>query len=208
MSKTPTAKTFVIAFATSKEFLSSFLLHDDDNDNDPNTLKGSLLNGVMDQYTVFSSPNIHNIISSFRFQYGGKGYVDNILELKKRSKYDIVQESVFLGQGSKKNYLFKMSVKGPWIGVNLVERMQPGGSLENAWLVIDHVERVKDWNSMACHVYDSTYCKVMNIAICDMQSEDTKSRWFMWYALNCVMANYNLPNPNFKGLMADSAQAN
>jgi hypothetical protein len=29
---------------------------------------------------------------------------------------------------------------------------------------------------MACHVYDSTYCRVMTIAVCDMQSEDATAQ--------------------------------
>jgi hypothetical protein len=37
-----------------------------------------------------------------------------------------------------------------------------------------HVKRVDGWTTMACHVYDLAYCKVMTIAICDMQSKDTK----------------------------------
>lgn len=101
-----------------------------------------------------------------------------------------------------------MSVQGPGSGVDQVKRMQPGGSLENVWLIFDHVKRVKDWTSMACHVYDSTYCKVMTIAICDMQYEDIESQCFMWNALNRMMANHGVPNPNFKGSMADSAQDN
>jgi hypothetical protein len=48
--------------------------------------------------------------------------------------------------------------------------MQPGGDLEDAWMMFDHVKRIKKWTTMACHVYDSTYCRVMIIAVCDMQS--------------------------------------
>lgn len=71
VSNSPTAKTFANALAASIEFFPSFLLHDDDNG--PNTLKGSLLNDVMDQYTVLSSFNICNTISSFCLQSGDKG---------------------------------------------------------------------------------------------------------------------------------------
>jgi hypothetical protein len=38
--------------------------------------------------------------------------------------------------------------------------------------MFDHVKRIKNWTKMACHVYDSTYCCVMTIAVCDMQLED------------------------------------
>ena len=62
---------------------------------------------------------------------------------------------------------------GPGSGVNLVKRMQVGDDLQDAWMMFDHVKRVKSWTTMACHVYDSKYCRVMSIAVCDMQSEDT-----------------------------------
>lgn len=68
-----------------------------------------------------------------------------------------------------------MSIERPRSGVDLVKCMQPGGSLENVWLMFDHVKRVKDWTSMACHRSNSNYCKIMTIAVCDMQSKDTKS---------------------------------
>jgi hypothetical protein len=60
---------------------------------------------------------------------------------------------------------------GPGSGVDLVKRMQPDGDLEDAWMMFDHVKRIKKWITMACHFYDSTYCRAMTIAVCDMQSE-------------------------------------
>jgi hypothetical protein len=68
--------------------------------------------------------------------------------------------------------VFKMSKVGPESGVHLVKRMQPGGDLEDTWIMFDHAKRVKHWTTMACHVYDSAYCLVMTIAVCDVQSED------------------------------------
>jgi hypothetical protein len=61
---------------------------------------------------------------------------------------------------------------GPGSGVDLVRRMQPGGDLENAWMMSDHVNRVKGWTTMADHVYDGTYQRVMTISCCDFQSKD------------------------------------
>jgi hypothetical protein len=49
--------------------------------------------------------------------------------------------------------------------VDLVKRMQPGGDLENAWLLFDQVKRVQEWTTMACHVYEATYYKVLTIAV-------------------------------------------
>ena len=57
-------------------------------------------------------------------------------------------------------------------GVEFVERLQARGDTENSCIVFDHVKRFKDWTTMACHVYDIKYCKVMTIACCDMQSKD------------------------------------
>jgi hypothetical protein len=61
---------------------------------------------------------------------------------------------------------------------------------------------------MACHIYDAAYCKVMTIAIYDMQLEDTKGQCIMWREPNDLMAKNSIENTNFKGFMADSAQAN
>ena len=61
---------------------------------------------------------------------------------------------------------------------------------------------------MAAHVYDPEYCQVMSIAVYDMQSEDAESQKLFWQSLNRVMERHGVPNPNFKGFMVDSAQAN
>ena len=61
---------------------------------------------------------------------------------------------------------------------------------------------------MACHVYNSQYCKVLTIVCCDMQFEDDAAQIFFWENLNYVMAENGVPNINFKGFMVDSAQAN
>ena len=61
---------------------------------------------------------------------------------------------------------------------------------------------------MACHVYDTKYYKVMTIALCDMQSKDAKAQELFWTQLNSVMRENGVEDVNFKGFMADSAQAN
>jgi hypothetical protein len=74
--------------------------------------------------------------------------------------------------------------------------------------MFDHVKRVKKWTTMACHVYDSIYYRVMTIAVCNMQSEDTTAQSVLWKNLDVVLARHGIPEPKFKGSMADSAQAN
>ncbi len=44
--------------------------------------------------------------------------------------------------------------------------------------------------------------------MCDMQSKDIDFESVMWCKLNKVMAKKVVPNPNFKGFMANSAQRN
>ena len=101
-----------------------------------------------------------------------------------------------------------MSEVGLGSGVDLVHRMQPGGDLENAWMMSDHVKRVKGWTTMAAHVYSGTYQRVMTISCCDFQSEDKDAQVLFWQNLNHVMARHGIPHPTFIGFMADSAQAN
>ena len=38
--------------------------------------------------------------------------------------------------------------------------------------MFDYVKHIQVWTTMAYHVYDSTYCKVMAIGVYNIQSED------------------------------------
>jgi len=71
--------------------------------------------------------------------------------MKKELKFEFIHDSVFPGQGKEKVYVFKMLTEGPRSGVDLVKHMQPGGDLQNGWMMFNHM---KDWTTMACHVYD------------------------------------------------------
>jgi hypothetical protein len=109
-----------------------------------------------------------------------------------------VQENKFPGQEKllEKVYVFKMSEVGHGSGVDLVRRMQPHGDLQDVWVMFDHVKHVKGWTTMACHVYDSAYCGVMIIAVCDMQYEDVTAQSLLWHGLNLVMADSAQTNWN------------
>jgi len=72
----------------------------------------------------------------------------------------------------------------------------------------DHVMSVVDWTTMAHHVYDLAYCKVVIIANSDMQFEDTKVQQIMWTKLNETMLKHGFLKSNFKGFMINSAHAN
>ena len=205
VARTPTATNSAITLSTSKDFLGHYLFHD--GQGEKKMLKPEEMEEVMDRFQYLSSPSIRNVISSFRSNNHG-GIIDNIMTMKRESQFEFIHDSVFPGQGKEKVYMFKMLTEGPGSGVDLVRRMQPPGDLHNAWLMFDHVKRVKDWTTMACHVYNTEYKKVMTITMCDMQSEDTKVQVQFWWSLNAVMHRHGVESPNFKGFMADSAMAN
>jgi hypothetical protein len=136
---------------------------------------------------MLSSPNIHHTIKSLKNVTKKNGYINNILELKRRLCYNYVQDNVSLGQGVPKVYLFKMSTHGLASGVDIVMHMQLGRDLENAWIMFDHVKHVQGWITMGCHVCDMAYCKVLTIDICNMQFEDVDSQILMWSSLTRLL---------------------
>ena len=207
VERTPTATNSSILLEASKELIGELLLRPEGAPQ--KNLEFHKLIPVLDQCKHMSSPSIRNQVTSFRYMRRF-GVMDSITKLRGSSNWAFVQENKFPSQGSDTNkvFVFKMSEVGPGSGVDLVKRMQVGGDLQDAWMMFDHVKRVKGWTTMACHVYDSKYCRVMSIVVCDMQSEDTIAQTVFWRNLNVVVARYNIPNPNFKGFMTDSAQAN
>lgn len=74
--------------------------------------------------------------------------------------------------------------------------------------MFDHIKHVKGWTTIACHVYNSGYCKVITIEVCNMLLEDIEGQVIMWRCLNKVLETNDLPNPNFKGFMVNSTQVN
>jgi len=86
--------------------------------------------------------------------------------------------------------------------------MQLDDDLQNVWMMFDHVKRVQRWTTMAYHVYDSIYYKVMTIVVYDMQSKDTEVQCILWRKLNVVVEKKGLGTFIFKGFMVDSVEAN
>ncbi len=91
---TPIAKTFAIPFNASKTFLARHMF-DDCNNGTMELLKGEQLEHIQDKFYELNSPNIHNLVVSFKHHLGG-GYIDNIFELKSNNRYDYIQECCFL----------------------------------------------------------------------------------------------------------------
>ncbi len=74
--------------------------------------------------------------------------------------------------------------------------------------MFDNVKCVVSWTTMACHVYNLVYCKMMTTVICDLQYEDMEFQQVMWTKLNDMMLKHNFPKSKFKGFMANNAQSN
>jgi hypothetical protein len=203
-SRTPRATMLAIALAISKTSLSEYLLNEDGQVL-VEVLKGDKLCQVMDKFIVLFSPYVWNLVASFKYRLGDIGYISSILAFKTNNGYCYIQDSCFPRQQlGDKLLMFKMSMHGNGSGYDLVKQMQPRGNLQTVWIMFDHVKHVKGWTTLACHVYDFLYYKVMMIVICDMQYEDMAVQCVMWWNLNKVMANNGVPNPNFKGFMANS----
>jgi hypothetical protein len=99
---------------------------------------------VLDKCKYMSSPSIKNDVIAFKY-IGRFGAMDGITMLKGCSHWAYIQENKFLGQGSDsdKMFIFKMSEVGLRFGVLLVKQMQPGSDLEDAYIMFDHVKRIK-----------------------------------------------------------------
>ena len=186
MERTPWATNSSIVMEATKELLGEFLLRPEGDSSW--VLDFTDLVPVLDKCKFITSPNIRNEVSSFK-HFKKFGIIDSITKLRGASKWAFVQESKFPGQGTDKDkvFVFKMSEIGPSSGVDLVKCMQARGDLQCAWMIFNHVKRVKECTTMACHVYDSLYCKVMTIDVCDMQSEDCTAQVLFWRNLNSVV---------------------
>jgi hypothetical protein len=115
VSKTPTAKKFTIAMATSKEILDKYLIH---NGIGPKKmLRGQELEDILDKFEHLSSPNLQNTISLSRSS-GKKRAYDSIMAMQRYTTIEYIHSNIFLGQGKDKVYVFKMLVDGPGSGVD------------------------------------------------------------------------------------------
>ena len=207
VAKTPHAKSSAISLVVGRELLMKGLV---DENGDGKKLSEDDFAQVLEKWSALSTPHMNNMIKDARVLCGQGGYIDNIPKLKKASTYDYIHDSRFPGQGGGSDivYLFKMSTVGAGSGVDLVRRMQLGGDLQFAWIMFDHVKRVVGWTSLGAHVYDPVYCKVMTICVCDMMCEMADAQEQMWVSMLALLRQHGLEDVNFKGFMADNAQAN
>jgi hypothetical protein len=175
VERTPQATHNKIVLEASKDIVGEFL-HSSDNDIQC-LISLKELEHVFESCRELNSPNLRLKITSFKY-LRRFGVMDGIAKLRGVSNWTYVQRNQFPGQGddADKVFVFKMSEVDRGSGVDLVHRMQPGGDLENAWMMSDHVKRVKGWTTMVAHIYEGTYQRAMTISCCDFQSEDKKPK--------------------------------
>ncbi len=107
---------------------------------------------INEKFCELSSPNIRNLVVYFK-HHSTSGYIDNILQLKSKNRYDYIQECCFPQQvHGQKVFIFKMSINDVENGVSFITQMQPTGDLQYVWIMFDHVKCVAGWTTMACHV--------------------------------------------------------
>ena len=126
VARTPNATSSAISLAVGKKLLLQGLIDEDGGGN--NLLEGEL-SLVFEKWSKLSTSSMNNMISDAKLHLGLGGYVDNILKLKRGSRYDFIHDSCFPRYGSNLAYIFKMSTVGPGSGVDLARRMQKGGNL-------------------------------------------------------------------------------
>jgi len=86
VSRTLGATMLVITLPKSKTFLLEHLLNEDGHGL-VEVLKGDKLRQVMDKFLALSSPNVRNLVTSFKHRPRNKRYVYNILVLKVNNGY-------------------------------------------------------------------------------------------------------------------------
>lgn len=102
-----------------------------------------------------------------------------------------------------------MSLKGPGSGLDLIRRMQPGGDLQDSWVMSDVMHRMheKQWCTMSAHVYDHLYRGLCTIFVCELVSEDTPALETAWKVMKRVCKANGVDNVQFCGFIADNASA-
>ena len=102
-----------------------------------------------------------SVVSSKCFIWSGMGSMDNKMLFKDHFGFKYIHISWFPGQSTNKVLVLKMPLDLASSGVDCVRRMQSGGDMENSWIMLDHVKRLRNWTTVVCHVYNTNIVRFL-----------------------------------------------
>lgn len=88
--------------------------------------------------------------------------------------------------------------------MDLVKCKQIKEDIKNSWIMFDHFKHLKDWTTLAHHVYNSKYYKVLTIVCCNMQFKGGVGHIVFRKILKIVIVRNRVLNVNFRGFMVDN----
>ena len=141
VERTPQAPFNKIVMEANKDLLGEYLLRNEDDP--PRVLSVEELEPVPDCCKELHSPSLKNKVTTFKYMRR-LCIMDGITKLRGLSNWAYIQRNMFPSQGDESDmvFIFKMSEIGPGSVVDLVRRMKPGGNLEHAWIMSNHVKCV------------------------------------------------------------------
>jgi hypothetical protein len=86
-------KISIISLSVNKTFLTMHMFNNS-VDGFMDLLKGKQLEQIQHKFLKLSSPNVRNLVAYFKHRLRC-GYIDSILELKSKSRYDYIQKCCF-----------------------------------------------------------------------------------------------------------------
>jgi hypothetical protein len=113
----------------------------------------------------------------------GNGVFDVLERIQKNIWFPYMQCYRVLGQGSEINFpfIFKMSLKGLGLDVDLLQRMQPGKHLFGTWVMFNVMYQITtNWLTFSAHVYDHNYRALCTIFTCELMAKDCTSCEIAW----------------------------
>ena len=126
-------------------------------------------------------------------------YIDNILKLKKASTYNLYfEDSIFCGHGSDLVYMFKISTCSVGSGIDFVKRTQPGGDIQNEWVMLEHVKKSEGVNNPQNSCLRPRLLQGHDNCGLRHASETTEVLEWVWLLMLNILEKHGVTNENFK----------
>ncbi|CAM6102386.1 unnamed protein product [Calypogeia fissa] len=101
-----------------------------------------------------------------------------------------------------------MTTYGTGSGVDILKRMQPGGSLDGTWVIFDVMHRCTGgWLTFSAHTYDHHLWALSMIFTCELKTQDPESQETAWRLMVDIAKRHGVREVTIKGFMANNAEA-